>query len=390
MKALRNRPDGDPKTAASADCGWRTLSMVAAVALAIRLVVLLWGYYIHHAENPNWFFLDVWCRWDALHYITIAVKGYAPADVKTETVNYYSTLSPLYPDLLRFFSLYGKINPGLVGIILSVLAQVVSSVLLFCLILKETLNKSAAWFGTLLFCIYPGSYYLNVPYTESIFILFLLLYFSLIFWKPDPLLQGTVLGLAILTRNAGVTLLPLHLIFYLREKKYLDLRQITGFMLPFVAILFLLGLNLSRYGDPFFFLKAGKNIAYAFHVGWVPFSDTLPQLIALLTRVSEWRNAAILFTLGYSSLFLAFATVVIIIGWRTLRWEYRVFSVPYIYLFAAAKWNIANMRYMYPLFPVFIVLSKIRNRLLRGLLCLGSLALLLYFSARFTKAYWVD
>lgn len=112
--------------------------------------------------------------WDADHYLNIAAIGY-PVRLPTENgivqPNDWAFL-PVLPFLERTISDLTAIDPGLVGIAVSIAASLGATIVLF-LLLRQVTTPHAAWWGIVLFTFAPLSFVFVLAYAESLFLLLL-------------------------------------------------------------------------------------------------------------------------------------------------------------------------------------------------------------------------
>ena len=150
---------------------------------------------LHDLGRP----LDLWARWDSVWYLTIAERGYHGA---ADTLAFW----PLYPALV-----------ALLGIVLfghTLLAGVVISLgsLLVALILLERLGTTlvgepAARRAVLYLALFPMSFFFGAVYSESLYLMLAVVAF-LAAERGRFGVVGVICGLAILTRVAGIAMLP--------------------------------------------------------------------------------------------------------------------------------------------------------------------------------------
>src|SRR4051812_39949253 len=180
----------------------RTASVIGAV-LGMKALILIYGVrsweIIENKPSPGW--LNLWNRWDAIHYQTLATQGYQATGDSRFLLVYF----PLYPWLIRIFgSVFG--GPLLGAFFVSLLASIAAALLLDRLSrLDETESTShwALWF----LLIFPTSYFLHIGYTESLFLALVL--GSFLAARRDRWALAGVLGfLAALTRFNGLVLIP--------------------------------------------------------------------------------------------------------------------------------------------------------------------------------------
>ena len=144
--------------------------------------------------------VDVWARWDSDWYLRIAEHGYADAPSSTPA------FFPLYPGLVGAL---GRLLLGhyvLAGVLLSLAACAASFVLLHRLALPR-LGADGARRAVLYLAVFPTSLFLVAVYSESLFLALALAAF-LLAERGRFAGAGLVAGLALLTRPAGLALLP--------------------------------------------------------------------------------------------------------------------------------------------------------------------------------------
>lgn len=139
-------------------------------------------------------------RWDVEYYIRIATTGYRVDD---GTLQFH----PLYPMVARPFVLAG-LDPLMALSIVSAAAALLLTVALHKY-LRVRMEPADAQYGTLCFILGPFAFALLVPYTEALFLFFVVLCLlcarERLWW-----LAGISGGLATLTRQQGLLLiLPL-------------------------------------------------------------------------------------------------------------------------------------------------------------------------------------
>lgn len=156
--------------------------------------------------------LDMWYRWDATFYATIATYGYAWQNEGRPAAD--MAFLPAYPLLVRAASFltpegcplspYWSTCTTLGGLLVSNAALLASTYLLFWLAQKR-FGSAAAWRTAGLLLISPISVFLSGVYTESLFLFFSLLTFVLL---ERRLFLGAVAAacLASLSRSVGFAL----------------------------------------------------------------------------------------------------------------------------------------------------------------------------------------
>src|SRR6266536_3034671 len=140
---------------------------------------------------------DIWARWDSVFFVRIAEHGYDHTS---------AAFYPLYPTLVAGL---GRVFFGhyvLAGIVVS-LATALGSFVLLYRVAEERLGAEGARRTVLYLAIFPMALFLQAVYSESLYLLLVLAAFALA-ERNRFAGAGLVAGLAILTRAAGLALLP--------------------------------------------------------------------------------------------------------------------------------------------------------------------------------------
>lgn len=165
---------------------------------------------------------EAWQRWDVLHDQGIALAGYSQyLDGWASTFH-----PPVYPLVMRLVGTLLEGNHRLAGMIVSSAACFLALFCLFRLTEQES-NRFATRRTVLRLSIFPTTFFLIVPYAESLFLLSSLLVCHAACRDKWPL-AGGISGLATLTRPQGaVSLVPLG-VEYLRQRQSLSLSAWAG------------------------------------------------------------------------------------------------------------------------------------------------------------------
>lgn len=123
--------------------------------------------YRYGALEPDSFW-DGFVTWDSQHYIKIAEQGY-------EAVSLTNAFGPLFPLLIRAGNLITG-DSVVSGLLIANVASGLALFLLYRLVTKRWSKETA--FGTLLLCMaFPTAFFLNLIYTEALFLLLILVVF---------------------------------------------------------------------------------------------------------------------------------------------------------------------------------------------------------------------
>ena len=143
--------------------------------------------------------VDVWARWDSDWFLKIAEHGYS---WPSSTPAFF----PLYPLLVAGLGWVLAGHTVLAGVVVSLAAGAAAFGLLYRLTLDH-LGEDVARRTVVFLALAPTSLFFGAVYSESLFLLLTVAAFLVAergrFWQA-----GALGGLALLTRSAGVALLP--------------------------------------------------------------------------------------------------------------------------------------------------------------------------------------
>ncbi len=141
----------------------------------------------------------VWERFDALWFLRIAARGYRSNDGS-------AAFFPLFPLAIRAVSFVLGGHPFAAGMLVSNASLFGALIVLYFLTTSE-LSEPAARTTILLVCLFPTSFFLFMPYSESLFLLLAVT----AFWaarRERWALAALAAALAAATRNVGIVLAP--------------------------------------------------------------------------------------------------------------------------------------------------------------------------------------
>ncbi|MDH3529798.1 MAG: mannosyltransferase family protein, partial [Acidobacteriota bacterium] len=253
---------------------------IAASVIAIKLLVVFYGIqtYLVATDKPInniYRVLYIWKRWDAVHYIKIAQDGYAAVGEDRFLLVFY----PLYPLLVAILDFVVR-DTVLSAFLISGVASVVLAVVLRELVRLDYAERVADAAVLFLF-IFPTSFVLHIPYTES---LFLALVVSAFFAarKRRWLLAGVLGCLACTTRINGLLLFPALLLEVwneFRETREKNWQWLYLLLIP-IGVSSYLGLNYSVSGDPFKFLEYQREHWHrSLRLPWYGLMDAFRNMI---------------------------------------------------------------------------------------------------------------
>jgi hypothetical protein len=301
--------------------------------------------------------LDVWARWDSGWFLRIAENGYAALP------NDAAAFFPLYPALV---GAAGRALGGhyvLAGTLVSLAAAIASFVLLFRLA-EPRMGADGARRAVLYLAIFPTTLFLQAVYSESLFLALALGAFLAAERGRWPL-AGIATGLALLTRSAGIALLPALALLAWRSP---DRRRAFGSLVIAPALFSIYPLMLwNALGDPFAFAHAqgtwNRDLSPLGPIGgiWAGIRDGVTGRVP--TGAESLHAVAVnVEALAFLVLFVALAVV----AWRTFGAPYGLFAAVGLALplsVPSERWPLLSLpRFGLVLFPLVLALAVVGRR----------------------------
>ncbi len=390
--------------------GWKREWILPLVLfLTLRLVASALGYAIASGPNPeplssgpvfaaansllhldrfSHLFINVWERWDTGWYLKIASFGYNASDGS-------STYGPLFPYLTRLLALLTG-NYLVSALLISNLAALAVFILLYEVARAEGLTGGQPAFAVLFLGFFPSAFFLFAAYTDSLF-----LAFALGAWlaarRGKWLLAGLLGGLAALTRLQGALLTPVLGLLWLKE--------IAGFSLFQPATW---RRSLAALRTPSWLAALLPALAF---IGWTLSlrAAGLGSVTATLAKhwgihtVAPWTGVWLFLErlVTHRLIFMDFVDLAVLVGVLVLLVLALRRLEPALSLYAWLSLAVFFMRgtpphlldsfnrYLLALFPVFLVLAKIRSRPLRLALWMVSFVLQTFLLLGFLDWRWV-
>lgn len=341
--------------------------------------------YIYKLQEYKYPLLYSWANFDGVHYLGIVRSGYL--------ANFTQVFFPLYPLAVRYVNLFFN-NFILSGLIVSNLSFLLFLYFFYKLIKIDYSDEIAKW--SILFLVaFPTSFFFASFYTESLFMLFIIVSFYCLRLKKW-FLAGVFGFLAALTRVTGVLMFPVILwevYRYFKNKKPTSL--LNQFKLYFISFLPVLGLLLYMYylylyfSDPLIFLHSQNNF------GTGRTTDKIVLLYQVFFRYLKMMLTVKVNQLAYFSVVLEFLTSLLFLlflfwGWKKkLNTSYLIFGF-LAYIIPTLTGTLTSMpRYVLTIFPAFIVMGMIKNKILKMSLFFVFIILLVINTILFTRGYWV-
>ena len=328
-----------------------------------------------------WPVVNMWSRWDAGWYLTVAKNGYSFSAGSYSNTAFY----PLYPMCMR---LVHAIIPGssdaswfAAGVVVSNLALLVALLYLFELVRAQSDEATAAR-SVLYLLIFPTTLFLSAVYSESSFLALSLACFYYArrakWWWAGLCGAG-----AALTRAAGVLLVIPLAIIYLEQMNWkirFRLHAMAIGMVPLALLSYSTYLRLSFHNA-----MAVKDAQAAWG----------RKLTWQWNTIIEFFRGPLAVHSGAHSI-IDLATVVIfclltIVVARRLALAYTAYTVACLLLITAWGSFISAPRYVLMMFPCIIVLAILgKNEKLDRAITVLSSGLAALFMVLFTVWEWVS
>lgn len=362
-----------------------------------RLVLFLIGYMaivIFHEESSG--FLRamewMWNKWDAGHLLDIAKHGY----VADGEMRFFIVFFPFYPLMVRLATFLTR-NYVWAGFLVSHFSLVISCYYLFKLVELEQDTKTA-WRAVKFLLIFPQSFFLNIVYTDSLFLATSLLCFYHL-RRGRWLWAGFFGCLASFTRNFGILLLVPAFMEYVNQQRVIQKLKVKqyqvlvrdffskegyGILLIAIGLVMYLTINKVVAGDWFAFLKYQSK---HWHNNFGFFGENIKNYVQ---NSFSWKPSQRV-SLWIPEVFGIFMVIgLIFYGFGKLRLSYIAYMLVYIFVCASSTWLISGFRYIVSLFPIYVLLAHaLRNKLADALYTYTSILMLGFYSIAFVMDFYV-
>jgi Gpi18-like mannosyltransferase len=317
--------------------------------------------------------LQLWNRWDALHFLQVAQIGY--------TKGPHLVVYPLFPFLIRIGSFFTG-DYFISALLVSSAALIAAVVLLRRLVQLDyppLVAQRTVWF----FLIFPTAYVLQIGYTEGLFLA--LLFGSLLSARRDRWwLAGLLGGLAAMTRANGIGLLPTlaveacHQCFVWKKWRW---QCLWLALIPVGTVVYLL-INLRVGGSWFAFVETRREIFCSSPAWpWIGIHEAINNLNRTPNQ-AEMVGAQELYFVG-----LTFVCAVV--SWFKLRPVYAMWITVNWIGFASLSFIQSAPRYTLVCFPIFMLFALLgKSRFWVAILTAWSLVFLAFFSILFARGWW--
>jgi hypothetical protein len=315
--------------------------------------------------------IDMHNRWDTYWYLDIIKNGYY---LKTDNTLSNVVFFPLYPALIKIVGTILLGNFVLAGWIVSMVALILGS-LYFYKFLKEFHPEVDPELPILLMLIFPTAFFLNVVYTEALFFFITIGCFYYV-KRKQFLMAGAFAFFGALTHSNGVFLgLPIlwETVRIFGWKKGLFSKNIIPMAMPAIGMFAFLLYDYLRFKDFMLFFKIESAWGRSFSINWDHFS--------LFSHPSIANMAIDIF---FTTLIIS----AVVLVWKKISPMYSVFMSLTVLAALTSGTLMSIGRYSLALFPLFILLAKIKNKtVLQAWIFLSALFLALDITL-WVNNYW--
>ena len=343
-------PAADESAAVS---GWKVF--LALIAWDVLILFLAWP--LRCLLNGNMTLqqsMEAWVSGDSYHYLCIAKDWYLSSGEIDRIVQL--VFLPGYPILIRVAHFLIP-NWTYAALTVSGICFALAGTLFYRLA-RLDLGDGGARRALTALCLFPGSFFLAAPMSESLFLLCCMgcLYLA----RKEKWLPACLLGAyAAFTRSLGITLLvPLILeLVHIRKKvRFADCASLLLVPLGFAAYLLV---NQQVAGNPFQFLIYQSE---HWHQNLGLFFNTAAyQTDYAIGTIHD--NPHNFWGLWVPNLIASFgALILMILAGQKLRGSWMVWFVPYYFIAIGATWLLSAPRYLLVFFPLSEAVSVLTEK----------------------------
>lgn len=298
---------------------------------------------------PQLGFEEMWRRWDAHHFLTIAEFGYTAPQSDAHAAAFF----PAFPLAVRPLLWLG-LSPVIGGLLVSAVASTVAGAYLFRLA-QEELGEGAGRRALLYLTVFPTAVFLVAPYSEALFLAGAIpaFYFAR---RARWHLVALPAALAMGARAAGVFLLIGLAVEFIRQRDFSLHRSANAAFSLIVGALPLLafGAFLSRaMGNPLMFLVHQKE-------GWG--RTFVGPVASFLNTWGTWDVASYPtnWLLAWRIEVLAAAVGLGVTLWAVAKgeWGYAAFMGTMLAALMTSTWYYSIPRMLLSMFPIVLFLSE--------------------------------
>ncbi|MDP9068107.1 MAG: hypothetical protein M3N53_07155 [Actinomycetota bacterium] len=377
-----------PRSATTADSlvqrAWTEslrLALLSRVSFFGVGLAVSWMLTTNTTGAPATGFEEMWRRWDADHFLTIAEYGYTAPQSDEHAAAFF----PAFPLAVRPLLWLG-FSPVVAGLVVAAMGAIVAGVFLFRLA-EEEIGEGAGRRALLYLTIFPTAVFLIAPYSESIFLagaIAAFYYARRARWHLVALPAAVAMG----ARAAGLFLILGLAVEFVRQREFSFERVGNALFSLIVGLLPLLayGAFLARaMGNPFQFLVHQREGWGRTFVGPVASFMNTWNTWDVSTHPTNWL-------LAWRLEIVAAAVGLAFVVWALWKkeWGYATFMGSLLAVLVTSTWYYSIPRMLLTMFPVVLFLAKVTHErprlhewMIIGLAPLATLGVVV-----FTQGHW--
>lgn len=324
-------------------------ALLARLAFFVTGIAASWMLLSSGAGAPSLGFEEMWRRWDAHHFLTIAEYGYTGPESDAHAAAFF----PAFPLAVRPLLWLG-LSPVIAGLLVSAAASVVAGAYLFRLA-EEELGEGAGRRALLYLTLFPTAVFLIAPYSEALFLAGAIPAFYYARrgrWHLVALPAAVAMG----ARAAGIFLLFGLICEFIRQRDFSFERLGNAMFAVIVGALPLLafGAFLSRaMGNPLMFLVHQREGWGRTFVGPVASFLNTWNTWDVETHPTNWLLAWRIEVLA-----AAFGVAVTLWAAAKREWGYTAFMGSMLAALLTSTWYYSIPRMLLSMFPIVLFLSE--------------------------------
>lgn len=320
---------------------------------------------------PVQFSILPFANFDGIHYLNIAKYGYIDQ----------ARFFPLFPLILKATANDLTLSIVLVSIIFFL------AIYFFKKLLVLDFSNQIAAQSLIYLLLFPTSFFFVSIYSEGLFLLLATtaFYFAR---KEKWFLAVVCASLLTATRFVGIAILPALLYEYVATGR-MQMKKFILFLVVPLGLLLYSVFNYYKWHNFLYFIQAQGELGNSRSVNSIVlFPQTIFRYFKILSSISvnsyEWMIALLeLTTFVFVGLLLYFA-------WKKkIRTSYLIFAIVNFAIAISTGTFSALPRYVLTIFPIFIALALVENKILKVAYAVFSPILLFILLMLFSRGYFV-
>ncbi|KAF0132725.1 MAG: hypothetical protein FD145_1580 [Candidatus Saganbacteria bacterium] len=278
--------------------------------------------------------------WDAQQYLFLAEKGYSPNQMS-------NAFFPLFPLLIKFISpiFFGK--SLIAGLALANIFSLVA-VIYFYLFVKQLFGAENAFRAGLFFLAFPTSFYMDLVYADSLFLMLAILFFYFLY-NHRTMPAFICAFLLPLSRLQGVlAIVPLLIFMVVKDfrKWFLPLGFAAGFASYLLFMQFLTGALFSGFSAQNYFVSGYSVLQLLNSIQWF-----MNNFTNITFGLHGYTNSII------DRFFFLFFLILLFFSYKKIDKTLFCYMLAIGLVPALAGNFMSYTRYLLEVFPIFIVMS---------------------------------